>query len=138
MTDFASIRMMERAEAEEKGLFRVIGQEIDDRYMEELKKLVLSPESIRKTADSLKIVYTPLHGTGNLPVRRVLRELGFTNVQVVPEQELPDGNFSTVSYPNPEDPKAFALALQLAEETDADWIQRAGNTFPLPEICPGF
>ena len=122
VTDFASIRMMERAEAEEKGLFRVIGQEIDDRYMEELKKLVLSPESIRKTADSLKIVYTPLHGTGNLPVRRVLRELGFTNVQVVPEQELPDGNFSTVSYPNPEDPKAFALALQLAEETDADLV----------------
>ncbi len=122
VTDFASIRMMERAEAEEKGLFRVIGQEIDDRYMEELKKLVLSPESIRKTADSLKIVYTPLHGTGNLPVRRVLRELGFTNVQVVPEQELPDGRFPTVSYPNPEDPKAFALALQLAEETDADLV----------------
>ncbi len=122
VTDFASIRMMERAEAEEKGLFRVIGQEIDDRYMEELKKLVLSPESIRKTADSLKIVYTPLHGTGNLPVRRVLRELGFTNVQVVPEQELPDGRFPTVSYPNPEDPKAFALALQLAKETDADLV----------------
>ena len=122
VTDFASIRMMERAEAEEKGLFRVIGQEIDDRYMEELKKLVLSPESIRKTADSLKIVYTPLYGTGNLPVRRVLRELGFTNVQVVPEQELPDGRFPTVSYPNPEDPKAFALALQLAEETDADLV----------------
>ena len=122
VTDFASIRMMERAEAEEKGLFRVIGEEIDDRYMEELKKLVLSPESIRKTADSLKIVYTPLHGTGNLPVRRVLRELGFTNGQVVPEQELPDGRFPTVSYPNPEDPKAFALALQLAEETDADLV----------------
>ncbi len=122
VTDFADIRMMGRAEAEEKGLFRVIGQEIDDRYMEELKKLVLSPESIRKMADSLKIVYTPLHGTGNLPVRRVLRELGFTNVQVVPEQELPDGNFSTVSYPNPEDPKAFALALKLAEKTDADLV----------------
>ncbi|MDE7320895.1 MAG: phospho-sugar mutase [Lachnospiraceae bacterium] len=122
VTDFASIRMMERNEAEEKGLFRVIGQEIDDRYMEELKKLVLSPTSIRKTADTLKIVYTPLHGTGNLPVRRVLRELGFTHVQVVPEQELPDGSFSTVSYPNPEDPKAFALALKLAKETDADLV----------------
>lgn len=122
VTDFASIRMTERAEAEEKGLFRVIGQEIDDRYMEELKKLVLSPESIRKMADSLKIVYTPLHGTGNLPVRRVLRELGFINVQVVPEQELPDGSFPTVSYPNPEDPKAFALALKLAKETDADLV----------------
>lgn len=122
VTDFASIRMMGRAEAEEKGLFRVIGQEIDDRYMEELKKLVLSPEAIRKTADRLKIVYTPLHGTGNLPVRRVLSELGFTHVQVVPEQELPDGSFSTVSYPNPEDPKAFALALKLAGETDADLV----------------
>lgn len=122
VTDFSSIRMMERAEAEKQGLFRVIGQEIDDRYMEELKKLVLSPESIRKMAESLKIVYTPLHGTGNLPVRRVLRELGFTNVQVVPEQELPDGDFSTVSCPNPEDPKAFTLALKLAKETDADLV----------------
>lgn len=122
VTDFASVRMMERAEAEEKGLFRVIGQEIDDRYMEELQKLVLRPESIRKMADSLKIVYTPLHGTGNLPVRRVLFELGFTKVQVVSEQELPDGNFSTVAYPNPEDPKAFALALKLAKETDADLV----------------
>ena len=122
VTDFASIQMMERKEAEEKGLFRVIGEEIDNRYIEELKKLVLSPDAIRRMADSLKIVYTPLHGTGNLPVRRVLRELGFTKVQVVPEQELPDGNFSTVSYPNPEDPKAFAMALQLAKETDADLV----------------
>ncbi len=122
VTDFAAIRMMERKEAEEKGLFRVIGQKIDDRYMEELKKLVLSPQAIQRMADSLKIVYTPLHGTGNLPVRRVLGELGFTKVQVVPEQELPDGNFPTVSYPNPEDPKAFALALKLAKETDADLV----------------
>lgn len=122
VTDFASIKMMEREEAEKKGLFKVIGREIDDRYMEELKKLVLSPDSIRKEADSLRIVYTPLHGTGNLPVRRILSELGFTNVQVVPEQELPDGDFPTVSYPNPEDPEAFALALKLAEETDADLV----------------
>lgn len=122
VADFASIRMMERKEAEEKGLFGVIGREIDDRYMEELRKLVLSPESVRKAADSLKIVYTPLYGTGNLPVRRILSELGFAHVQVVPEQELPDGSFSTVSYPNPEDPKAFALALKLAEETDADLV----------------
>ncbi|MDO4262266.1 MAG: phospho-sugar mutase [Eubacteriales bacterium] len=122
VTDFASIKKMERAEAEEKGLFRVIGEEMDDRYMEELKKLVLSPDAIRRMADSLKIVYTPLHGTGNLPVRRVLRELGFTKVQVVPEQELPDGAFPTVSYPNPEDPKAFALALSLARRTDADLV----------------
>ena len=122
VTDFASIKMMDRAEAEAKGLFHVIGQEIDDRYMEELKKLVLSPDVIKEMADSLKIVYTPLHGTGNLPVRRVLKELGFTHVQVVPEQELPDGAFPTVSYPNPEDPKAFALALELAKKTDADLV----------------
>lgn len=122
VTDFASIRMMERKEAEEKGLFHVIGKEIDDRYMEELKKLVLSPGAIQRMADSLKIVYTPLHGTGNLPVRRILNELGFTHMTVVPEQELPDGNFPTVSYPNPEDPKAFELALKLAKETDADLV----------------
>ncbi len=122
VTDFASIKMMDRTEAEAKGLFHVIGQEIDDRYMEELKKLVLSPDVIKEMADSLKIVYTPLHGTGNLPVRRVLKELGFTHVQVVPEQELPDGAFPTVSYPNPEDPKAFTLALELAKKTDADLV----------------
>ena len=81
-----------------------------------------SPDVIKEMADSLKIVYTPLHGTGNLPVRRVLKELGFTQVQVVPEQELPDGDFPTVSYPNPEDPKAFALALELAKKTDADLV----------------
>ncbi len=122
VTDFASIRMMERAEAEAAGLYHVIGEEIDRRYLEELKKLVRNPDVIRRMADSLKIVYTPLHGTGNLPVRRVLAELGFTQVQVVPEQELPDGNFPTVSYPNPEDPKAFALALALAKKTDADLV----------------
>ncbi len=122
VTDFSAIQMMERKEAEEKGLFHVIGDKIDDRYMEELKKLVLSPKAIERMADQLKIVYTPLHGTGNLPVRRVLKELGFSCVTVVPEQELPDGNFPTVSYPNPEDPKAFALALQLAEKTDADLV----------------
>ena len=122
VTDFAAIQMMDRKEAQEKGLFHVIGKEIDDRYMEELKKLVLSPDAILRMADSLKIVYTPLHGTGNLLVRRVLKELGFAQVIVVPEQELPDGNFPTVSYPNPEDPKAFALALKLAKETDADLV----------------
>ena len=88
VTDFAAIQMMDRKEAQEKGLFHVIGKEIDDRYMEELKKLVLSPDAILRMADSLKIVYTPLHGTGNLLVRRVLKELGFAQVIVVPEQEL--------------------------------------------------
>ena len=95
--------------------YEVIGKEIDDKYMEALKKLVLHPEAIKQMASSLKIVYTPLHGTGNVPVRRVLKELGFEQVTVVPEQELPDGNFPTVSYPNPEDKKAFALALDLAK-----------------------
>src|SRR5699024_965707 len=91
-------------------------------YTEEIKKLALQPELIREMADQLKIVYTPLHGTGNLPVRRILSELGFTHVYVVPEQELPDGEFPTVSYPNPEDPKAFTLALKLAQEVDADVV----------------
>ena len=90
--------------------------------MEALKKLVLNPEVIKEQAKSLKIVYTPLHGTGNLPVRRVLSELGFEQVIVVPEQEKPDGNFPTVSYPNPEDKKAFALALELAKKVDADLV----------------
>ena len=122
ITDYAKVKTMEKEAAKDQGLYRVIGEEIDDRYMEELKKLVLRPEIIRKEAGNLKIVYTPLHGTGNLPVRRVLKELGFTNVYVVKEQELPDGSFPTVSYPNPEDPRAFTLALQLAKEVDADIV----------------
>lgn len=120
--DFSAIKKMSRSEAEAAGLFHVIGEEIDDRYMEELKRLVLSPDAIRAQADKFKIVYTPLHGTGNLPVRRVLRELGFNHVHVVKEQELPNGDFPTVSYPNPEDKKAFALALELAEEVEADLV----------------
>ena len=96
--------------------------DIDDRYMEELKKLVLSPDSIKKMASEFTIVYTPFNGTGNIPVRRVLKELGFTKVYVVPEQEMPDGDFPTLEYPNPEDPKAFTLALKLAKEVDADII----------------
>jgi phosphoglucomutase len=122
VTDYASIKTMDRVEAEVAGLFNVIGEEIDNRYMEELEKLVLSPESIRKIAPELTIVYTPIHGTGNLPVRRILNSLGFTRVHVVPEQEFPDGSFSTVTYPNPEDPKAFTLALKLAQEVDADIV----------------
>lgn len=122
VTDYASIKTMGRVEAEAAGLFNVIGEEIDNRYMEELEKLVLSPESIRKMAPELTIVYTPIHGTGNLPVRRILNNLGFTRVHVVPEQEFPDGSFSTVTYPNPEDPKAFTLALKLAQEVEADIV----------------
>lgn len=120
--DFTTIRTMGEDEAKEKGLLTIIGKEIDDAYMEELKKLVIHPEAIKEVAKELKIVYTPLHGTGNLPVRRILKELGFEQVYVVPEQSEPDGNFPTVSYPNPEDKKAFALALELAAKVDADLV----------------
>ena len=120
--DYAEIKKMTTEEAKAAGLYEVIGKEIDDKYMEALKKLVLHPEAIKQMASFLKIVYTPLHGTGNVPVRRVLKELGFEQVTVVPEQELPDGNFPTVSYPNPEDKKAFALALDLAKKIDADLV----------------
>ena len=113
---------MMKSEAEVAGLYHTIGKEMDDRYMEELKKQSIHPEIIKAMAKDIKIVYTPLHGTGNLPVRRVLKELGFENVYVVKEQELPDGNFPTVSYPNPESPKAFELALKLAKEVDADIV----------------
>ncbi len=122
ITDYAQVKTTSREEALKTGFYQVIGEEIDDAYMEELKKLVLHPEIIQKEAKDLKIVYTPLHGTGNIPVRRVLRELGFANVYVVKEQELPDGSFPTVSYPNPEDKNAFALALGLAKEVDADIV----------------
>ena len=122
ITDYGALKTMSEEDAKAAGLYEVIGSEIDDKYMEALKKLVLRPEAIKEQADKLKIVYTPLHGTGNLPVRRVLKELGFTQVHVVEEQELPDGDFPTVSYPNPEDKKAFALALKLAKEVDADIV----------------
>ena len=122
ITDYAQVKTTSREEALKTGFYQVIGEEIDDAYMEELKKLVLHPEIIQQEAKDLKIVYTPLHGTGNIPVRRVLRELGFANVYVVKEQEFPDGSFPTVSYPNPEDKNAFALALGLAKEVDADIV----------------
>lgn len=119
---FDTVKTMSRGEAVKAGLYQVINSSIDDRYIEELKKLVVYPEMLQKSAGEVTIVYTPLHGTGNFPVRRVLRELGFTKVYVVPEQEMPDGNFPTVSYPNPEDAKAFTLALQLAREKKADIV----------------
>ena len=100
----------------------MIGKEIDDAYMVELKKQIIHPEIIKEVADDIKIVYSPFNGTGNVPVRRVLSELGFKNVYVVPEQEMPDPNFTTLDYPNPEDPKAFTLALKLAKEKNADII----------------
>lgn len=122
VTDFKSIKTMSKEEAIKKGLYNIIGEDIDNAYIEELKKLVLNNEVIKSVQKDLKIVYTPLHGTGNLPVQRILKELGFENVYVVPEQELPDGNFPTVGYPNPEDPKAFKLALELAKKIDADIV----------------
>ena len=122
ITDLSVCKTMDRAEAEKAGLFVTIGKEVDDDYIAELKKLVLHPECIEKYGKDIKVVYTPLHGTGNIPARRILKEIGFENVYVVPEQELPDGEFPTVSYPNPEAAEAFELALKLAKEKDADLV----------------
>lgn len=122
VSDWNMVKTMSREEAEAKGLFFEIGKEIDDKYIAELKKLVVQPEIVKEVGKKLKVVYTPLHGTGNLPVRRILKEIGFENVYIVKEQELPDGNFPTVNYPNPESPLAFELALKLAKEVDADII----------------
>ncbi len=122
VTSWEQVKTMEEKDAADKGLYNTIGAEIDDAYMAELKKQSIHPEVISQVADSIKIVYTPLHGTGNVPVRRVLKELGFTNVHIVKEQEAPDGTFPTVAYPNPEDSKAWELALKLAKETDADIV----------------
>ncbi len=120
--DYHTVKTMDKAEAMAAGLYQSIGKEIDDAYMVELKKQIIHPEIIKEVADDIKIVYTPLCGTGNLPVRRVLSELGFKNVYVVPEQENPDPKFTTLDYPNPEDPKAFTYALRLAREKDADIV----------------
>ena len=122
VTDYATVKTMTLEAAKEAGLYQVIGADIDDPYIAELKKLVLHQDCIDAVGADMKIVYTPLHGTGNIPVRRVLKELGFKNVYVVPEQELPDGNFPTVSYPNPEAAEAFELGLALGKKVDADLI----------------
>ena len=122
ITDFTSAKTMGKKEAIEAGLYHVIGKDIDDAYIARLKEQVKNPEAIQRMADQLKIVYSPLHGTGNIPARRVLKELGFKNVYVVKEQELPDGDFPTVSYPNPEAAEAFELGLKLAKEVDADLV----------------
>ena len=122
VTDYATTKTMSKEDAVAAGLYEVIGANIDDPYIAELKKLVLNQDAINAVADDLKIVYTPLHGTGNIPVRRVLKELGFKHVYVVPEQELPDGNFPAVSYPNPEAAEAFTLGLGMAKELDADLV----------------
>ena len=122
VTDLSTIKTMEKEEAVKNGLYHTIGKEIDDKYIAELKKLVVNSDAIKEMQKDIKIVYTPLHGTGNIPVQRILKEIGFENVYIVKEQEKPDGHFPTVSYPNPEDPKAFTLALELAKKVDADIV----------------
>ena len=122
VTDYHQVKTMDKDAAISAGLYQVIGKEIDDAYMEELKKQIIHPEIIKEVADDIKIVYSPFNGTGNVPVRRILSELGFKHVYVVPEQEMPDPDFTTLEYPNPEDPKAFTLALKLAKEKNADIV----------------
>ena len=122
VTDYHTVKTMDKEEAMKAGLYNVIGKEIDDAYMVELKKQIIHPEVIEEVANDIKIVYSPFNGTGNVPVRRILAELGFKNVYVVKEQEMPDPNFTTLAYPNPEDPEAFTLALKLAKEVDADVV----------------
>ena len=119
---FTEIKEISEEEAKAKGLLHIIGKEMDDKYIDVLKKSILNPEIVKKNGKDLKIVYTPLHGTGNTVAERLLKEIGFENVYVVPEQKDPDGNFPTVDYPNPEDPKAFKLALDLAAKVDADVV----------------
>jgi len=122
VTDYNDVLTMDKDEAVKAGLCTMIGKDIDDKYISRLKEQVKHPEAIQAMGKDLKIVYTPLHGTGNIPARRILKELGFENVYVVPEQELPDGEFPTVSYPNPEADEAFVLGLKLAKEVDADLV----------------
>ena len=122
VTDYNTVKTMGLEEAKKAGLYEVIGQEVDDGYIAKLKKQVIHQDSIDAVGKELKIVYSPLHGTGNIPARRILKELGFENVYVVKEQELPDGEFPTVSYPHPEAKEAFELGLALAKEVDADLV----------------
>ena len=119
---FSEIKKITKEEAEEKGLLKIIGPEMDEKYLTVLKNAVLNPEIMKEEGKKLKVVYTPLHGTGNTIAEKLLKELGLANVYVVPEQKEPDGNFPTVDYPNPEDKKAFKLALGLAKKVDADVV----------------
>lgn len=122
VTDFNDVKTIDEEEARVRGLYNIIGYDMDDAFIAALKKQSLNGDIIKQVADDIKIVYSPFNGTGNVPVRRILRELGFKNVYVVPEQEKPDPNFTTLEYPNPEDPKAFTYALRLAKKVDADII----------------
>ena len=120
--DLSTVKTTDEASATAAGLYQVIGQEIDDKYIAQVKAQVVNQKAIDEMQDQITIVYTPLHGTGNIPARRVMKEIGFTHVYVVPEQELPDGDFPTVSYPNPEAKEAFELGLKLAKEKNADLV----------------
>ena len=122
LKDYNKVKTMDKDQAVADGLYIQIGKEVDDKYIEILKTQVKNPDAIKEVQKDIKIVYTPLHGTGNIPVRRVLKELGFENVYVVKEQELPDGDFPTVGYPNPESAKAFELAVKLGNEVGADLL----------------
>ncbi len=120
--DISKIRCMKKEEALKQGLLEIIGKEIDDAYIDAVKKSGINPELCRKYGKETKIIYTPIHGSGNKPVRRVLKEIGFDNVLVVKEQELPDSDFSTVRYPNPEEKAVFNIAIQMAEKEDVELI----------------
>lgn len=120
--NFYDIKEMNQKEAEEKGLLHYVGTEMDDKFIDVLKSYILNPDIVKEKGKNLKVVYTPLHGTGNMIAERLLKEIGIENLYVVPEQKEPDGNFPTVDYPNPEDPKAFKLALELAKKVDADVV----------------
>lgn len=122
ITDLSTVKTMDAEQAAASGKYQIIGAEMDDKYIEQVKAQVANQAAIDKMQDQITIVYTPLHGTGNIPARRVMKEIGFTHVYVVPEQELPDGDFPTVSYPNPEAKEAFELGLKLAKEKDADLV----------------
>ncbi|TAH59743.1 MAG: phospho-sugar mutase, partial [Gottschalkiaceae bacterium] len=120
--DYGNVKTVGKNQAIKEGNYTIIGKEVDDAYISELKKLVIDENVIKEQADDFTIIYTPLHGTGNIPVRRILNEVGFKNIEVVEEQEQPDGNFPTVEYPNPEDIKVFELAIKLGKEKNADII----------------
>ena len=122
ITDLSTVKTTDVESAKAAGKYEIIGESIDDKYIAQVKAQVVNQEAIDKMQDSIQIVYTPLHGTGNIPARRALAEIGFSHVYVVPEQELPDGDFPTVSYPNPEAEEAFELGLALAKEKDADLV----------------
>lgn len=122
VSDFSMIKTISEEEALNKGLLKMIGEDVDKVYIEKVKSLAINTELVKEKAKDLKIIYTPIHGSGNVPVRRVLKELGYENVKVVKEQEAPNGEFPTAPYPNPEMPQVFELALKMAETEKPDII----------------